>query len=64
MAEGVCMEHSGTCAKVEQLEKNDEDIFKRLREVEFAVVKTSVITGAISAVGSAGLVVILEKVWK
>ena len=61
--DSVCMEHSGCDARISQLERNDTDIFKRLLQVEFAVVKTSVITGIVSAVGSAALVLILGRMF-
>jgi hypothetical protein len=41
MVQEVCMEHSGQCKAIETLEKNDADIFKRLREVEMAVWKAA-----------------------
>ena len=52
---GVCMEHSGCKAKIEQLEKNDDDIFIRLRALEMAVWKAAGATGVITAVVIWGL---------
>lgn len=63
-ADEVCMEHSGCDARITQCEKNDEVIFPRLLACEMSVVRVSVITGLVSAVGSAALVVLFEKVWK
>jgi hypothetical protein len=54
------MEHSGQCKAIETLEKNDADIFRRLREVEMAVWKAAGVSGVITAI----LVVILEKTMK
>ncbi|WP_325538461.1 hypothetical protein [Sporomusa sp.] len=58
--EGVCLEHSGQCKAIETLEKNDADIFKRLRELEMAVWKAAGASGVVTAV----LVVLLQKVIK
>jgi hypothetical protein len=54
------MEHSGQCKAIETLEKNDADIFKRLRELEMAVWKAAGTSGIVTAV----LVVLLEKIVK
>ena len=54
------MEHSGCEARITQCEKNDVDIFKRLREVEMAVWKAAGASGVITAL----LVVVLERVMK
>lgn len=54
----LCMEHSGCDARITQCEKNDVDIFRRLREVEMTVWKASGATGLATAL----LVVFLEKV--
>lgn len=56
----VCMEHSGCEARISQCEKNDVDIFKRLREVEMAVWKAAGASGVVTAL----LVVVLERVMK
>ena len=56
--EGVCMEHSGQCKAVATLEKNDEDIFARLRALEIAVWKAAGATGVITAVA----ILFLERV--
>lgn len=56
----VCMEHSGCDARITQCERNDSDIFKRLRELEMAVWKAAGASGVITAV----LVVLLEKLVK
>ena len=56
----ICMEHSGQCKAIETLEKNDADIFKRLRELEMAVWKAAGTSGIVTAV----LVVLLEKIVK
>ena len=37
MVQDICMEHSGSEARIAQLEKNDADISRRLRELEIAV---------------------------
>lgn len=55
--EGTCMEHSGCEARILQCEKNDVDIFARLREVERTVYKAA----AYSSMGTAILVVILQR---
>lgn len=56
----VCMEHSGCEARIVQCEKNDADIFKRLRDVEMAVWKAAGASGVVTAL----LVVVLERVMK
>lgn len=56
----VCMEHSGCEARISQCEKNDVDIFARLRELEMAVWKAAGASGVVTAI----LVVIMEKVIK
>ncbi|WP_371378957.1 hypothetical protein [Sporomusa aerivorans] len=56
----ACMEHSGCEARITQCEKNDVDIFKRLREVEMAVWKAAGASGVVTAL----LVVVLERVMK
>ena len=56
--EGVCMEHSGQCKAITTLEKNDEDIFARLRALEIAVWKAAGATGVITAVA----ILFLERV--
>jgi len=56
----TCMEHSGCEARICQLEKNDDDIFKRLRELEMAVWKAAGTSGLITAL----VVVLLEKLLK
>ena len=58
--EGVCLEHSGQCKAIDMLEKNDADMFKRLRELEMAVWKAAGASGVVTAV----LVVLLQKVIK
>ncbi|MBP2655425.1 MAG: hypothetical protein H6Q73_2994 [Firmicutes bacterium] len=60
MAQDVCMEHSGTEARIAQLEKNDVDISKRLRDVEITVWKAAGASGIVTAV----LVVVLERLIK
>ncbi|MBP2655805.1 MAG: hypothetical protein H6Q73_3374 [Firmicutes bacterium] len=55
-----CLEHSGCEARIMQLEKNDEDIFKRIRELEMAVWKAAGTGGVITAL----IVVLLEKMLK
>jgi hypothetical protein len=60
MVQEVCLEHSGQCKAIETLEKNDVDIFKRLREVEMAVWKAAGASGIVTAL----LVVVLERVIK
>jgi len=60
MVQEVCMDHSGQCKAIETLEKNDADIFKRLREVEMAVWKAAGASGIVTAL----LVVVLQKVIK
>jgi len=52
-----CLEHSGCEARIIQLEKNDDDVFKRLRELEMAVWKAAGTSGIITAL----VVVLLEK---
>ena len=52
------MEHSGQCKAIETLEKNDEDIFSRLRALEIAVWKAAGATGAIT-----GIVIVLLERW-
>jgi len=56
----VCMEHSGCEARISQCEKNDVDIFARLREVEMAVWKAAGASGVVTAI----LVVMLEKLMR
>jgi hypothetical protein len=56
--EKVCMEHSGQCKAIATLEKNDEDIFTRLRALEIAVWKAAGATGVITGI----VVVIIQKV--
>lgn len=46
---GVCMDHSGCVAKIAQLEKNDDDIFVRLRAIEMSIYKAAGATGVITA---------------
>ena len=53
-------EHSGFEARITQLEKNDADISKRLRELEIAVWKAAGASGVVTAV----LVVLLERMIK
>lgn len=53
----VCMEHSGCEARITQCEKNDVDIFARLRALEMTVWKAAGATGVVTAV----LVVLLER---
>jgi len=60
MVQDTCMEHSGCEARIAQLEKNDDDIFRRLRELEIAVWKAAGASGIVTAV----LVVLLEKLLK
>lgn len=55
--ENVCMDHSGQCKAIETLEKNDEDIFFRLRALEIAVWKAAGATGVITGI----VIVLLEK---
>ncbi|MBP2652100.1 MAG: hypothetical protein H6Q74_2925 [Firmicutes bacterium] len=52
-----CLEHSGCTARITQLEKNDDDIFKRLRELERAVWKAAGTSGVVTAI----LVALLER---
>ena len=56
--EGVCMEHSGQCKAIATLEKNNEEIFKRLRALEMAVWKAAGATGVITAI----VIVVIQKV--
>lgn len=53
----VCLDHSGCEARIGQCEKNDDDIFKRLRAVEMTVWKATAVSGLSTAI----LVVILER---
>jgi len=55
-----CFQHSGHQARIEQCEKNEADIFKRLRELEMAVWKAAGVSGITTAI----LVVLLEKLIK
>ena len=57
-SEGFCMEHSGQCKAIETLEKNDEDIFKRLRALEMAVWKAAGATGVIMGI----VIIVIQKV--
>jgi hypothetical protein len=52
------MEHSGQCKAIATLEKNDEDIFTRLRALEIAVWKAAGATGVITGI----VVVVIQKV--
>lgn len=56
-SDGICMEHSGCEARIAQCEKNDVDIFARLRALEMTVWKASGATGIVTAF----LVVILQR---
>ena len=60
MGEKDCIVHAGHEARLIQLEKNDDDIFKRLRELEMAVWKAAGTSGIITAL----VVVLLEKLLK
>lgn len=55
---GVCMEHSGQCKAIATLERNDEDIFARLRALEMAVWKAAGATGVITGI----VIIAIEKV--
>ena len=55
--DGGCLDHSGCEARITQCEKNDVDIFARLRALEMTVWKAAGATGIVTAV----LVVILQK---
>lgn len=54
----VCFDHTGHEARIKTCEKNDVDIFTRLREVEIAVWKSAGATGVITAI----VIVVIEKV--
>ena len=54
----ICMEHSGCEARISQCEKNDVDIFARLRQLEMAVWKAAGASGVVTAL----LVVLLQKI--
>lgn len=56
--DNVCMDHSGQCKAIETLEKNDEDIFARLRALEIAVWKAAGATGVVT-----GIVIVLLERW-
>ena len=61
MGEGErCMDHSGCEARIAQLEKNDEEIFPRIRDLEKAVWQAAASCGAITAVG----VALIQHYWK
>ena len=59
LPEGVCMEHSGQCKAIATLEKNDEDIFARLRALEIAVWKAAGATGFCTAI----VILVVERVF-
>lgn len=56
-SEDICMEHSGCEVRITQCEKNDVDIFARLRALEMTVWKASGATGIVTAI----LVVFLQR---
>lgn len=55
-----CMDHSGCEARITQLEKNDEEIFPRLRDLEKAVWQAAASCGVITAV----VVAVIQHYWK
>ena len=55
----ICIDHTGHEARIVACEKNDSDLFKRMREVEFAVWKSAGATGVITAIA----IVLIERVF-
>ena len=53
----LCLDHSGCEARISQCEKNEADIFLRMRAVEITVWKATAASGITTAI----LVVILER---
>lgn len=60
MGDDNCKDHSGHGARITNLEKSSENIFKRLRELEIAVWKAAGASGLITAI----LVVLIERMTK
>lgn len=55
-----CMDHSGCEARITQLERNDEEIFPRLREIEKAVWQAGALCGFITS----AVVLVIQHYWK
>ena len=58
--DGHCMDHSGLESRIKQLERNDEEIFPRLREIEKAVWQAGSLCGFITST----VVLIIQHYWK
>ena len=55
-----CMDHSGCEARIYQLERNDEEIFARLREIEKAVWQAGALCGFITS----AVILVIQKYWR
>jgi len=64
VSQQICVDHSGHEARIDQCEKNDVDIFKRLLGLEKEVWKAAGASGIITGIVTAGMIVFLEKVVK
>ena len=58
--DGHCMDHSGCEARISQCERNDEEIFPRLREIEKAVWQAGALCGFITS----AVVLVIQHYWK
>lgn len=52
------MQHSGQCKAIATLEKNDEEIFRRLHALEMAVWKAAGATGIVTGI----VISVIQKV--
>lgn len=55
-----CLEHSGCDMRISQCERNDAEIFPRLRDLEKAVWQAAASCGIITAIG----VAVIQHYWK